>query len=87
VIARRYFREIGLAVRARTIGYEETTVQAVEGQRQGFPQTTTHVFFVRRPDRTPPAQDIQLETPPQYAAAGNLVLAAHLRLRASIFAG
>src|ERR1019366_432902 len=54
-------------VRATAISYEETTVQAVDGRQQGSPHTTTSVFFVRRPDRTPPAQDIQLETPAEYA--------------------
>src|ERR1017187_8511350 len=74
-------------VRANAISYEETTVQAVDGRQQGSPHTTTSVFFVRRPDRTPPAQDIQLETPAEYAVGGDLDIAAHLRLRASLFTG
>jgi hypothetical protein len=74
-------------VRANAISYEETTVQAVDGRQQGSPHTTTSVFFVRRPDRTPPAQDIQLETPAEHTVAGDLDIAADLRLRDSLFAG
>jgi hypothetical protein len=72
-------------VRAYPISYEETTAEATDG-RQGRPQTSTCDFFARRPYRTPSPQDLQLETPPEYAVAGNLVIAANLRLRASLFA-
>jgi hypothetical protein len=72
-------------VRAYPISYEETTAEAAEGQWQGRPQTSTCDFFVRRPYRTPSPQDLQLETPREYAVAGNLVIAANLRLRASLF--
>src|ERR1035438_559083 len=53
------------------------------GPPRAHPNQRTCAFFVRRPDRTPPPQDLQLEAPPQHALAGNPVIAAHLRLRAS----
>jgi hypothetical protein len=69
------------------VSYEETAACAAGRRWQGLPQTATCGFFVGRPHRAPSPQDLQLETPPEDAVAGNLVIAAHLRLRASLFAG
>ena len=73
--------------RADTIGYEETKDQAAGGRWESSPQTEACVFFAGRTDRTPSAQDIQFQTPPQDTLAGNLVVAADLPLRASLFNG
>src|ERR1700733_15137985 len=72
--------EIGLALAVRMYQYEEA-------QRQAFPRRGTFVAFAGDIDRTPPPQAIQLEPPSEYPATGDLVIAAHLRLRASLFAG
>ena len=65
--------------------HEEATDQAGGGRRQALPRGRTFVSFVRNPDRTPPAQDIQLEASPEYGVAGNLVVAAHLRVCGPLF--
>src|ERR1035438_5462369 len=54
------------------------------GPPRAHPNQGTCAFFVRRPDRTPSPQDLQLEAPPQYALAGNPVIAADLPLCASL---
>src|ERR1035438_9079321 len=56
------------------------------GPPRAYPNQGTCAFFVRRPDRTSSPQDLQLETPPQYALAGNPVIAPHLPLCASLSA-
>jgi hypothetical protein len=66
--------------RAHAIVDEETT------HRQGVPGPGTLVSVARNSERTPPAQDVQLETPPDYPVAGNSVIAAHLRLCSAFFA-
>src|ERR1039457_5733716 len=56
------------------------------GPRRAHQNQRTRAFLVGRPDRTPSPQDLQLETHPQDAMAGNPVIAAHLPLRAPLSA-
>src|ERR1017187_2110475 len=54
------------------------------GPPRAYQNQGTCAFFVRRPDRTPSPQDLQLETSPQYTLAGNPVITPDLPLRASL---
>jgi hypothetical protein len=72
-------------IRARANTYEEGTDQAGNRRRQALQRRWIFAVFLRDPARTPSAQDIQLEASPKYPLSSDLVVAAHLRVCASLF--